>query len=279
MKRSREPEEHLEPGAGETQCDEPPADEQPRHVKTPTIDDGDEDGPEFAMRCSLPPHREAIGFRSYGDYEAHYQRDHTNRCLECRRNFPTEHLLGIHIEECHDPLARVARERGEHTYSCFVEGCARKCMTPQKRRLHLIDKHSYPKNFFFAVTKQGVDGRRSLLNESGAQVHRRRSSSGAAQQAPKGGRRGSTQEPSQAPAGRQGARAKPKSKPKPDSESEPGPAMGAVAAAAAAEVPVDGAEKTQQDVEMAELTGAMSALQFVPPSVRFGRGRAGFSRR
>ncbi|MBE3046571.1 hypothetical protein IMZ48_29385, partial [Candidatus Bathyarchaeota archaeon] len=44
-------------------------------------------------------------------------------------------------------------------------------MTPQKRRLHLIDKHTYPKNFFFALTKEGIDGRNSLLLEAG---HRRR---------------------------------------------------------------------------------------------------------
>ena len=37
---------------------------------------------------------------------------------------------------------------------------------------------------------------------------------------------------------------------------------------------------TKKDVEMEDLSGAMSALKFVPPSVRFGRGgkRGGFSR-
>ncbi|KAH0494219.1 hypothetical protein TgHK011_000847 [Trichoderma gracile] len=143
------------------------------------VEDDDDDG-EIAMRCSLPPHKEPLAFRYYGDYEAHYHKFHTNRCIECRKNFPTNHLLEIHIEECHDPLAKVAREKGEHTYSCFVEGCERKCMTPQKRRLHLIDKHMYPKNFFFAVTKEGIDGKRSLLIENG---HRRRSSAGSQAQA------------------------------------------------------------------------------------------------
>jgi hypothetical protein len=33
------------------------------------------------------------------------------------------------------------------------------------------------------------------------------------------------------------------------------------------------------DTEMEDLTGALSSLQFVPPSVRFGRGRAGFSKK
>lgn len=39
---------------------------------------------------------------------------------------------------------------------------------------------------------------------------------------------------------------------------------------------------SQEDAEMEGLAGAMSALKFVPPSVRFGRGRGkgrgGFSR-
>ncbi|KAG2017135.1 hypothetical protein GB937_005733 [Aspergillus fischeri] len=30
-------------------------------------------------------------------------------------------------------------------YSCFIEDCDRKCSTPQKRRMHLIDKHMFPK--------------------------------------------------------------------------------------------------------------------------------------
>lgn len=37
-------------------------------------------------------------------------------------------------------------------------------------------------------------------------------------------------------------------------------------------------EKSRIDREMMDLTGAMSALKFVPPSVRFGRVRAGFSK-
>jgi len=40
-----------------------------------------------------------------------------NRCLECRRNFPTEHFLNLHIEENHDALVSVRRERGEKTVS------------------------------------------------------------------------------------------------------------------------------------------------------------------
>lgn len=69
------------------------------------------------MRCNLPPHREPLAFKTYDEYEVHYNKSHTNRCLECRKNFPSEHLLNVHIEECHDPLVTVKREKGEHTVS------------------------------------------------------------------------------------------------------------------------------------------------------------------
>lgn len=69
------------------------------------------------MHCSLPPHRDAISFTSYEEYEVHYNKVHVNRCAECRKNFPTNHFLNLHIEECHDPLISVRRERGDKTVS------------------------------------------------------------------------------------------------------------------------------------------------------------------
>lgn len=71
------------------------------------------------MRCSLPGHAETISFNSYDEYQSHYQKTHTNRCLECRNNFPSSHLLGVHIEECHDSFVAVKREKGEHTVSPY----------------------------------------------------------------------------------------------------------------------------------------------------------------
>ena len=122
-------------------------------------------------------------------------------------------------------------------------------MTPQKRRLHLIDKHMYPKNYFFLVTRDGVEGRRSMLLEGG---HRRRRSSIAT----KDSRRESI-----ADVGTGG---------------QPVPAR-----TLAEKSSRNGREKGSPDEEMDELTGAMSALQFVPMSVRFGRGggKAGFRKR
>ncbi|WQF75569.1 Putative Zinc finger protein [Colletotrichum destructivum] len=214
------------------------------------------------MKCSMPPHKEALTFKSYDEYEAHYAKTHTNRCLECGRNLPSEHLLNVHHEECHDSFAAVRRERGEHTYSCFVEGCERKCMTPQKRRMHLIDKHSFPKNYFFALTREGIDGRRSLLVEGG---HHRRKSSGTFSTTKESKRKSSILESS-------------------TSQGKESKAPGNVAIKTSKEPGLTGHESAiaeHLDTEMDDLAGAMSALQFVPNSVRFGRGggRVGFAKR
>lgn len=73
------------------------------------------------MRCSLPPHRETLSFTSYEDYEIHYIKDHVNRCSDCSKNFPAGHLLNLHIEENHDPLAAARRARGEKTVSSTLD--------------------------------------------------------------------------------------------------------------------------------------------------------------
>lgn len=116
----------------------------------------------------------------------------------------------------------------------------------------MIDKHMYPKNFFFAVTKDGIDGRRSLLNDGG---HRRRRSSAASQT--KGSRRrANTLEMERA--GHD------------ESAKKEAPAKKETSQAAD--------EQKNIDADMDDITGAMSSLQFVPSKVKFGRGRAGFSR-
>lgn len=65
------------------------------------------------MTCSLPPHRQPLSFSSYEDYETHYSKEHVNRCIECRKNFPTPHFLDLHQEENHNPLIVILKERGE----------------------------------------------------------------------------------------------------------------------------------------------------------------------
>ncbi|KAJ4304081.1 hypothetical protein N0V88_001691 [Collariella sp. IMI 366227] len=272
MKRSREPEEEPSAEVAAT-IRSGIAASGPNHagLKPDTNNGGDpsqpaakiagldlsdnDDAKSIHMRCSLPPHKEPLIFSSYSEYETHYRDQHTNRCLECRKNFPSAHLLSLHIEEMHDSFVQVKREKGERTYSCFVEMCDRKCSTPQKRKMHLVDKHMYPKNYFFAITRDGIDGRRSLLLEGGG--GRRRSSASSAAPRPK-------KEASQWEQRQRATSEKP---------------VLTTTDGADGEASQKGPGK-KPDVEMEDLSSAMSALQFVPLSIRFGRGKkAGFAKK
>ncbi|CZT50229.1 uncharacterized protein RSE6_11174 [Rhynchosporium secalis] len=213
--------------------------------------------PAVEMRCSLPPHRGTLTFASFEEYDVHYAKTHTNRCLECRKNFPTEHFLNLHIEENHDAMVAVLKERGEKIYSCFVEDCDKKCSTPQKRRMHLVDKHMFPKDYDFYIVNDGIDRRSSMLRSG---KHRRRSSAAQHMTEIERGRRRSSA--IQVASAENGDVAEEK-------ESSDESSVGSPAS-------------SKEDIDMDGLSGAMSSLKFVPPSVRFGRGRGrgrrGFSR-
>jgi hypothetical protein len=146
-KRSRET--SFSPSAEElstSETNEIDSNKEPGHSNKYTLIDNSTSAARIpVMRCSLPPHRAALEFQSHEDYEAHYLKEHTNRCASCGKNFPTAHFLALHIEENHNVLRETLQAKGEKTYACLVEDCDRKCSTPQKRRLHLIDKHGFPK--------------------------------------------------------------------------------------------------------------------------------------
>lgn len=71
------------------------------------------------MRCSLPGHPE-LSFSTYDEYESHYNQSHLWKCSECRRNLPSEHYLGLHIQEQHDSMMEVRKERGEKIVSFIL---------------------------------------------------------------------------------------------------------------------------------------------------------------
>lgn len=115
-----------------------------------------------AMQCLLPPHH-PISFVSAEEFDIHYTKEHTNRCVSCGKNLPSAHYLNLHHDERHNPLRAELAEKGDKTYKCLVEDCDKLCSSPQKRRLHLIDKHSFPKAYNFQVTDRGIDRADSLL--------------------------------------------------------------------------------------------------------------------
>lgn len=127
------------------------------------------------MKCTLPPHH-PMTFNTSEEYESHYQQNHTNRCSDCGKNFPTTHFLDLHIAENHDPITAAKRDAGEKTYVCFVEDCDRLCSEWRKRRSHLVDKHGFPRNYNFLVVDTGIDHRKSMLRAGvDAQGHRKSS--------------------------------------------------------------------------------------------------------
>lgn len=81
-----------------------------KYIKT-----SDKSSPRAVMKCSLPPHNDTISFSTFEEFEIHHAKEHTHRCSECRKNFPTEHFLGLHISENHDPLTEARIAKGEKT--------------------------------------------------------------------------------------------------------------------------------------------------------------------
>ncbi|KZT59420.1 hypothetical protein CALCODRAFT_493562 [Calocera cornea HHB12733] len=112
--------------------------------------------------CSLPPtcHRHPAVLGDAQALERHYKTYHTHVCQEkgCMSVFPDQRLLELHFAECHDPIVAIRKERGEKTFACFIPTCIKMFDTPAKRRMHLIDGHHYPKEYFFAVTNKGIGG-------------------------------------------------------------------------------------------------------------------------
>ena len=224
-----------------------------KYVQTTSADNHPSARP--AMKCSLPPHAETLSFPTFADFEIHYAKTHSNRCCECHRNFPTEHFLSLHISENHDPLAEARRARDEKTYRCFVEDCEKICSTAHKRRMHLVDKHMFPKSYDFRIVNSGIDKRSSMLRT------RHRRSSSAASRALQRGQEKQTN----------------------GKHRSPGPSH--AEGSTDTEEPTKGGDTSETSIngkepDIDELTSTMSALNFVPPSVRFGRGgrRGGLSR-
>ncbi|XP_051771914.1 zinc finger protein 511 [Ctenopharyngodon idella] len=92
-------------------------------------------------------------FDTLEGYEHHYNSLHRNVCSNCKRSFPSNRLLDIHILEWHDSLFQVMAEK-QCMYECLVDGCGLKFKTSKERKDHLIRTHSYPADFRFDKSKK-----------------------------------------------------------------------------------------------------------------------------
>lgn len=115
MKRGREPEE-------DDSLESLPDEQDAAVIPVPKIVNLDTDelnveSPSSIIQCSLPGHVHGMSFKSYGDYEKHYSNAHTNRCLDCWKNFPSAYILDLHIREYHDALTEIRRDKGEKVVS------------------------------------------------------------------------------------------------------------------------------------------------------------------
>ncbi|XP_066535773.1 zinc finger protein 511 [Hoplias malabaricus] len=103
------------------------------------------------FRCHIAGCKQV--FDSVEGYEHHYNSLHRHVCSSCRRAFPSNRLLDIHILEWHDSLFQVMAEK-QCMYQCLVEGCGLKFRTSKERKDHLISVHSYPSDFRFDKAKK-----------------------------------------------------------------------------------------------------------------------------
>lgn len=210
-----------------------------QHLDTP----GSIAGGRARIVCSLPPHQ-PHEFATYIEHETHYRKFHTNRCHECQKNFPSDHYLDLHIAENHDPLNDAKRDKGEKTYGCFVNGCDKVCLTPQRRRWHCLAKHEFPKTYDFFIVNDGIDKRNSMLRPEFRHIKKVSQSTGASRS--------------------------------PGNDKPPVAAGGLNSSTSALDEHVaagNAVDHRTADSDVEKVTESLSALKFLPYSVRFGRGR------
>ncbi|KAG1470580.1 hypothetical protein G6F56_002601 [Rhizopus delemar] len=53
-------------------------------------------------------------------YEKHYEAKHANVCLTCNKIFPGFEWLRLHLDEIHNTLLLIRKERGEKIHACYT---------------------------------------------------------------------------------------------------------------------------------------------------------------
>ncbi|OAV98281.1 hypothetical protein PTTG_00328 [Puccinia triticina 1-1 BBBD Race 1] len=130
-----------------------------------SIKQSDLSAPSICYTCNLPPtcnppNHKPPRFENPSELESHHRTHHAFTCSStgCNRIFPSQHFLDLHLNEVHDPILQVQREKYEaKIFRCFEHNCEKAFSSPKNRRLHLIDFHGYPRTFFFSLPNQGLN--------------------------------------------------------------------------------------------------------------------------
>jgi hypothetical protein len=92
-------------------------------------------------------------FETIKKYEEHYHAKHWHVCSQCKKTYPTEFLLGLHVQECHDMFFKVKSEK-QPMFECYLQACVLKFMTPEERFKHCVDDHKFPQNYLHSTSKR-----------------------------------------------------------------------------------------------------------------------------
>jgi hypothetical protein len=64
-------------------------------------------------------------------------------CSDCKKNFPCEKLLELHVAEVHDTFFQAQAARRKKVFLCLVPGCSKAFRSCRERSQHLKDCHHY----------------------------------------------------------------------------------------------------------------------------------------
>lgn len=87
-------------------------------------------------------------FSSLQKYEEHVFNNHQNQCSVCKKSFPTERLLSMHLSELHDSYF-AAMSQKVASYLCVVASCNAVFWSNEDRREHLLTVHLFPASYDF----------------------------------------------------------------------------------------------------------------------------------
>lgn len=162
-----------------------------------------------------------------------------------------------------------------------MEDCDKRTSTWQKRKLHCIDKHTFPKDFDFLIVNDGIDGRDSMLRSGGRGGSRYRKQYSSHHRAGDGN---TAQIQGKPPKAQKETAEKDDVDMETDSKEEESTERDEEQPESTADAKDDKTPDSDAK-DMDGLSSAMSSLHFVPQSVRFGGrgrgrglGRGGFSK-